>query len=95
MNIVDMVRESVRDIAKHPVLELDYADHGFDGHGNMTAEQQHGTFIFRQDFEGSASVVHIVTAVEGSHEIASSGFPVEFIPQVVEHLQAIYKGMQQ
>ena len=30
MNIVDMVRESVRDIAKHPVLELDYADHGID-----------------------------------------------------------------
>jgi len=94
MSAVEKVRNAVRVIADHPVLELEYVDHGFDREGNMTAAQ-HGTFIFRRDFEGSASVVHIVTMAEGSPEPASSGFPVELIPQVVEHLQAIYKGMQQ
>lgn len=94
MNAVDAIRNAVRALAEHPVLELDYADHVFDDDDRMSSAP-HGTFIFRRDFEGSASVVQIVTAVEGVPRPASSGFPVEFIPQVVEHLQAIYKGMQQ
>ena len=94
MNAVDQVRNAVRDHTQHHVLELDYIDHGFDGGGNMVTAP-HGTFIYRKDYEGSKSVVHVVTAVEGSPEVAASGFPVECIPQVVEHLQAIYKGMQQ
>lgn len=95
MNVVDMVREAVQDITKHPVLELNYADHGFDQDGNLTAERQHGTFVFRADFEGSGSLVQVMTVADGSNQVASSGFPVESIPQVVEHLQAIYKEMQQ
>ena len=95
MSTVDEVRYVVRDIAEHPVLELDYVDHTADNGGNMIAERQHGTFIFRMDFEGSRSVVHVVTVFDGGHSTYESSFPVEFIPQVVEHLQAIYKEMQQ
>ena len=94
MSAVDKVRNAVRDHTKHPVLELEYVDHGFNIDGNMV-EAQHGTFVYRKDYEGSKSAVHVVTMVEGSPEPNVSGFPVELIPQVVEHLQAIYKGMQQ